>query len=241
MQMNENSEVIQVISVIVVALIGGLSPIIVELIRAKASQKEKQVDIPNGIVVPEGYRYHTPTKPKVNLKRIFGFTILGGIVGYIIIFIIPNVSHLITPTPTQMPVAISPTPKSLSDVQLSTATNTVFSTENPVSECQQIQIPSCVELALATNPQQNKCLNENGEILITLGDIADMQELSGWMDIGDCTCKWEWKAKNRNLEDEFIGSSNNCHFSVPLSDEVSVIYLTLTIADQPKLYKIVIQ
>ena len=62
----------EIVTTIVVAFIGAISPIIVEYIRRRANK--------GGVLVPSGWKYHKPS----NWKWILTLTAIGGLVGYIL-------------------------------------------------------------------------------------------------------------------------------------------------------------
>jgi len=77
----------EIITTIVVAIIGGVSPIIVELIKSRAMIKDKPSEkSQDGIYVPGDYKFHKLPKRKLisNWQWILILTLLGGLSGYIL-------------------------------------------------------------------------------------------------------------------------------------------------------------
>ena len=112
-------EQMKIIVTIISALIGGVTPIIVEFVRAKLAKQHK--DEPDQeILVPTGYTVHNTKKQKsiLPLVWIITFTIIGAIAGLLISTVIvastssiPSETLVESETPTAI-ISTTPTPVS---------------------------------------------------------------------------------------------------------------------------------
>lgn len=99
----------ELIATIAVALVGGISPIIVELIKASVASREKQSKKNGGILVPENWKYHEAPKRQFapNWLWVIILTIVGGILGYILSSNIKANNRFPTSSSTSTPVTSS--------------------------------------------------------------------------------------------------------------------------------------
>ncbi len=79
-----NDATISAISIIIAAIIGAVSPIIVEIIKIK-SLRQKNQQSKTEILLPSKWAYKSPQKSnlEINWYLVIGFMLIGGVTGYV--------------------------------------------------------------------------------------------------------------------------------------------------------------
>ena len=102
-----SDDVVKIIVPLLIALISGLSPIIIEMIKAKSAMQTEQSKDPKLFIVPEGYKTHQVPKQhaKIPWKWMLALALSFGLISYILIAIVflPTKSSISTIQPTLTP------------------------------------------------------------------------------------------------------------------------------------------
>lgn len=231
------------VAAVIVALINGIFAIIIELIKIRAEREKARLTKGQEILVPEEYKFRGRS-PKPNWRRIvirvFVFTAVGGLIGYISGSRIASTFPPPTPTPTQL-VSVMFSTATTPTTETPTPAPTLTVTPTPIL-CPNVQISSSLELHLATGVGQRKDSNEKGEIVLTPDDIAGLSNLSGQAiltNANGCTCNWQGRMGVDNSWESINSRAGDCSFSIELPDQAMTIHLLLTIGNrQSKLFTI---
>ena len=164
----------------------------------------------------------------------------------------PTMTSILTPTEPLTPTA-TPTPTdTLTPTSTPRPTNTpTFTpmptltptiTPTPTPDCRDVQV-SHLELVLVDESGQQTSQRYPGqnEIVIERFQIDRLENLLGramltGANVENCTCYWEGQTNVTDLWGPINSPARDCGFSIGLPDEVTAIYLRLTVGGQMRLF-----
>jgi hypothetical protein len=171
---------------------------------------------------------------------------LVGTIGGAFIGVMPELSR-VTPTPTATPTSTvgvtptytaSPSPK-LTPTDTPTSTPTPTYTPTPTPDCQDVQI-DYLELELNRDTTRKEC-----PITLQRSDVEKLANLSGRAYLSgpgatQCRCTRCWM-RMAAAEEVPMECSEECSFSIPISDQVHKIFMKLDLYGSVKLCTITIE